>query len=142
MSSNTEIFYYISLAVIIFIVSYIIYITLHFQNNTIETFSLGGGGKDKKKKEKQSDASKASEIVENEIEKLQDAIDIDVNKEDIKDILENVKEYYNIKIINNIVKNSINGNIDGSMLEIFSYKFVKESLDEMINDIGTSGKLF
>lgn len=140
MSSNTEIFYYISLAVIIFIVAYIIYITLHFQNNTIETFSLGG--KDKKKKEKQSDASKASEIVENEIEKLQDAIDIDVNKTDIKDILENLKEYYNIKIINNIVNNSINGNIDGSMIEILTYKFVKESLDEMVNDIGTSGKMF
>jgi len=142
MSSNNEIFYYISLALIMFIVAYIIYITLHFQNNTIETFSLGGGGKDKKKKEKQSEASKASEIVENEIEKLQGLIDIDVNKEDIKDILENLKEYYNIKIINNIVNNSIKGNIDGSMIEILTYKFVKESIDEMVNDIGTSGKLF
>ena len=136
MPSNTEIFYYISLASIIFIVAYIIYITIHFQNNTIETFSLGGGGgKEKKKKEKQSEASKASELVEGEIEKLQDAIDIDTNKQDIKNILENLKEYYSMKIINNIVNNSIKGNLDGNMFEIQSYKFIKESIDDLINDI-------
>jgi hypothetical protein len=48
MLSESDLFYYVALAIVCIIFLYIIYITLNFQNNVIESFSLGGGkSKDK-----------------------------------------------------------------------------------------------
>ena len=50
MLSDSDLFYYVALAIVCFIVLYIIYITLNFQNNVMESFSLGGDKKEKQTK--------------------------------------------------------------------------------------------
>jgi hypothetical protein len=88
----------VALAIVSFIVLYIIYISLQFQNNVIESFSVGGGGskKDKKGKEKQSKIGKIAEEFENYITLIEDEQNISINKDAYLDLLELSKKYVDL----------------------------------------------
>jgi hypothetical protein len=98
MLSESDLFYYVALAIVSFIVLYIIYISLQFQNNVIESFSVGGGGskKDNKGKEKQSKIGKIAEEFENYITLIEDEQNISINKDAYLDLLELSKKYVDL----------------------------------------------
>jgi len=97
MLSESDLFYYVALAIVCFIVLYIIYITLNFQNNVIESFSLGGGSK--KNKEKQSKIGKIAEEFEKYITLIEDEQNISINKDAYLDLLELSKKYIDLMSI-------------------------------------------
>jgi hypothetical protein len=103
MLSESDLFYYVALAIVSFIVLYIIYISLQFQNNVIESFSIGGGSKkDKKGKEKQSKIEKSVEEFENFVTLIEDELNISINKDAYKDLLEISKKYIDLMSISSI----------------------------------------
>jgi len=86
---------------------YIIYITLNFQNNVIESFSLGGGSK--KNKEKQSKIEKSVEEFEKFVTLIEDELNISIIKDAYKDLLEISKKYIDlmsISFINGLSKDA------------------------------------
>jgi hypothetical protein len=107
MLSESDLFYYVALAIVSFIVLYIIYISLQFQNNVIESFSMGGGSK--KNKEKQSKIEKSVEEFENFVTLIEDELNISINKDAYKDLLEISKKYIDlmsISFINGLSKDA------------------------------------
>ena len=104
MLTETDIFYYIALAIVFFIVMYVIYISLHFQNNVIESFSIGGG---KDKKEKKTKESKAVETIDEQNTVLEDVLNIKDNKKDYDDILVGLKRKMNLTVLQLVRKMKI-----------------------------------
>ena len=133
MLTETDIFYYIALAIVIFIVAYVIYISLHFQNNVIESFSLGGGGKDKKEKKKKE--SKMVETIDNQNTILEDVLKITDNKKDYDDILIGLKRRMNLIVLNLAVNASGSSNdhdIQNTALTLAGLKHAHDGIDELI----------
>lgn len=135
---KTDIIYYLSIGIICFIILYIIYISVNFNNSqedNLENFSLGGIGKDKKdkkdKKNKKSSSKveKAIENLETENEKLDDIIDMDNESDNIKKLLEIYKENIDKQMLKNIIDNPQNIGLIGM------YKLNIESLDMLIENL-------
>ena len=101
MLSESDLFYYVALAIVCIIFLYIIYITLNFQNNVIESFSLGGG-KSKDKKDKQTKEEKLAEQIEENINALEDALNMKDNKNNYSDILNGMKRRAQLSILEQI----------------------------------------
>jgi hypothetical protein len=123
MLSESDLFYYVALAIVCFIVLYIIYITLNFQNNVMESFSLGGGNKDKK--EKQTKESKAVERLEEENQVLEDALNIKDNKKDYVDLLQETRRKIILEGLNQIVTGGLDDKTKWTKIAI-------DSIDEFI----------
>jgi hypothetical protein len=70
---------------------------LNFQNNVIESFSLGGGSK--KNKEKQSKIEKSVEEFEKFVTLIEDELNISINKDAYLDLLEISKKYIDLMSI-------------------------------------------
>ena len=103
MLSESDLFYYVALAIVCFIVLYIIYITMNFQNNVMESFSLGGGNKDNEKKTKEE---KTLDDIENQITVLEDGLKLKDNKDIYSDILNGMKRSTNLTFLSMLVKDS------------------------------------
>ncbi len=132
MLTQTDIFYYIALAIVIFIVAYVIYISLHFQNNFIESFSIGsvGGGKDKK--EKKSKESKSVEAIEDQNTLLEDVLEITDNKKDYDDILTALKRKLNLTALQLVIQTSGGSNSDKLSVVLAELKHAHNGIDELI----------
>lgn len=94
--NETDWFYYIALAIVSFIILYIMYISLHFQNNIIEGLSIGGvgGGSKKKSNSDNNDGSAASKSVDtlyDDNTKLEDILKMENNKDEYKNMLDLLK---------------------------------------------------
>ena len=92
--NETDWFYYIALAIVSFIILYIMYISLHFQNNIIEGLSIGGvggGGRAKKDNNDGSAASKSVDTLYDENTKLEDILKMADNKDEYKNMLDLLK---------------------------------------------------
>jgi hypothetical protein len=126
MLSESDLFYYVALAIVCFIFLYIIYITLNFQNNVIESFSLGGG-KSRDKKEKQTKEEKLAEQLEEQINVIEDALNMKDNKKNYSDILHDIKRRSQLSVLQSIINS--NGIIDEKFI---NYKGMIEGLDELI----------
>ena len=126
MLSESDLFYYVALAIVCFIFLYIIYITLNFQNNVIESFSLGGG-KSIDKKEKQTKEEKLAEQLEEQINVIEDALNMKDNKNNYSDILHDIKRLSQLSVLQSIINS--NGIIDEKFI---NYKGIIEGLDELI----------
>lgn len=126
MLSESDLFYYVALAIVCFIFLYIIYITLNFQNNVIESFSLGGG-KSIDKKEKQTKEEKLAEQLEEQINVIEDALNMKDNKNNYSDILHDIKRLSQLSVLQSIINS--NGIIDEKFI---NYKGMIEGLDELI----------
>ena len=133
MLTETDIFYYIALAIVIFIVAYVIYISLHFQNNVIESFSLGGGGKDKK--EKKTKESKMVETIDEQNTLLEDVLKITDNKKDYDDILTALKRKLNLTVLNlavNAAGSSNDNDMKNTAVALAGLKHAHDGIDELI----------
>ena len=132
---KTDIIYYLSIGIICFIILYIIYISVNFNNSqedNLENFSLGGIGKDKKDKKDKKSSSKVEKAIENletENEKLDDIIDMDNESDNIKKLLEIYKENIDKQMLKNIIDNPQNIGLIGM------YKLNIESLDMLIENL-------
>jgi len=126
MLSESDLFYYVALAIVCFIFLYIIYITLNFQNNVIESFSLGGG-KSRDKKVKQTKEEKLAEQLEEQINVIEDALNMKDNKKNYSDILHDIKRRSQLSVLQSIINS--NGIIDEKFI---NYKGMIEGLDELI----------
>ena len=129
MLTETDIFYYIALAIVIFIVAYVIYISLHFQNNVIESFSIGGG---KDKKEKKTKESKAVETIEQQNTVLEDVLKITDNKKDYDDILTALKRKMNLITLQFVIQASGGGDLDKLSVVLAGLKDAHNGIDELI----------
>ena len=133
MLTESELFYYIGLAIVCFIIMYIMYITLHLQNNVIESFSLGGGGKDKK--EKKTKESKMVETIEQQNTLLEDVLKITDNKKDYDDILIGLKRKINLTVLNLAVNASGSSNdndMKNTAVALAGLKHAHDGIDELI----------
>ena len=133
MLTESELFYYIGLAIVCFIIMYIMYITLHLQNNVIESFSIGGGGKDKK--EKKTKESKAVEAIEQEITVLEDVLKITDNKKDYDDILIGLKRKINLIALGfavNTAGSSNDNDMKMTAAALAGLKHAHDGIDELI----------
>ena len=87
--NETDWFYYIALAIATFVVIYIIYISLQFQNNMMEGFSMGGGGADKGKSKGKDDSSAVGQSVDimyEENTKIEEGLKLSDNKDEYKNM--------------------------------------------------------
>ena len=126
--NETDWFYYIALAIATFVVIYIIYISLQFQNNMMEGFSIGGVKKDKKD---ETNAEKAADTIDDKNTKLEDALKISDNKEAFMTILESMKKNLNLSVMTVILNlSNSNGSDENISKEIGVYTAgLKHSLD-------------
>jgi uncharacterized protein (DUF1015 family) len=99
---------------------------LNFQNNVIESFSLGGG-KSIDKKEKQTKEEKLAEQLEEQINVIEDALNMKDNKNNYSDILHDIKRLSQLSVLQSIINS--NGIIDEKFI---NYKGIIEGLDELI----------
>ena len=126
--NETDWFYYIALAIATFVVIYIIYISLQFQNNMMEGFSIGGVKKDKKD---ETNAEKAADTIDDKNTKLEDALKISDNKEAFMTILESMKKNLNLSVMTVILNlSNSNGSDENISKDIGIYTAgLKHSLD-------------
>jgi hypothetical protein len=129
MLTETDIFYYIALAIVFFIIMYVIYISLHFQNNVIESFSIGGG---KDKKEKKTKESKAVETIEQQNTVLEDVLNITDNKKDYDDILTALKRKINLITLQFVIHTSGASDLDKLSGALAGLKHAHDGIDELI----------
>jgi len=129
MLTETDIFYYIALAIVFFIIMYVIYISLHFQNNVIESFSIGGG---KDKKEKKTKESKAVETIEQQNTVLEDVLNITDNKKDYDDILTALKRKMNLTVLQLAINTSGGSDIQNTSGTLAVLKHAHDGIDELI----------
>ena len=129
MLTETDIFYYIALAIVIFIVAYVFYISLHFQNNVIESFSIGGG---KDKKEKKTKESKMVETIEQQNTVLEDVLNITDNKKDYDDILTALKRKMNLIALQLAINTSGSSDIQSTAVALAGLKHAHDGIDELI----------
>lgn len=128
MLSESDLFYYVALAIVCIIFLYIIYITLNFQNNVIESFSLGGGGKSRDKKDKQTKEEKLAEQIEESINVLEDALNMKDNKNIYSDILHNIKRREQLSVLQAIINS--NGPLKANVFIDMNGMF--EGIDKLI----------
>lgn len=126
MLSESDMFYYVALAIVCFIVLYIIYITLNFQNNVMESFSLGGGKKDKK--ENKTKEERLAELLEEQNIVLEDALKIKDNKDAYIDILNEIKRKAHLERLRDLEKDDDMNKNSRAML-----KLNLESIDMLIS---------
>jgi hypothetical protein len=126
MLSESDFFYYVALAIVFFIILYIIYISLHFQNDLIESFSLGGGKKDKK--EKKTKEEKLAELLEEQNIVLEDALKIKENKDAYINILKEIRRKAHLERLKDLEKDDDFSKNTRGML-----KFNLESIDMLIS---------
>ena len=132
MLTETDIFYYIALAIVFFIIMYVIYISLHFQNNVIESFSIGGG---KDKKEKKTKESKMVETIDEQNTLLEDVLKITDNKKDYDDILTALKRKLNLTVLNlavNAAGSSNDNDMKNTAVALAGLKHAHDGIDELI----------
>ena len=112
--NETDWFYYIALAIATFVVIYIIYISLQFQNNMMEGFSMGGGGADKGKSKGKDDSSAVGQSVDIMYEdntKIEEGIKLEDNKDEYKNMLELVKSNLRLNALQSISKTAGDKNL-------------------------------
>ena len=112
--NETDWFYYIALAIATFVVIYIIYISLQFQNNMMEGFSIGGGAKGEKKSKGKDDSSAVGQSVDIMYEdntKIEEGIKLEDNKDEYKNMLELVKSNLRLNALQSISKTAGDKNL-------------------------------
>ena len=114
--NETDWFYYIALAIISFIILYIMYISLHFQNNIIEGLSIGGigDGGSKKKSNNNNDGSAATKSVDtlyDDNTKLEDILKIENNKDEYKNMLELLKTNLRLNAVQSLTATANDKNL-------------------------------
>jgi hypothetical protein len=114
--NETDWFYYIALAIISFIILYIMYISLHFQNNIIEGLSIGGigGGGSKKKSKNTDDGSSATKSVDtlyDDNTKLEDILKVEDNKDEYKNMLELLKTNLRLNAVQSLTATANDKNL-------------------------------
>lgn len=126
MLSESDFFYYVALAIVCFIVLYVIYITLNFQNNIMESFSVGGGKKDKK--EKKTKEEKLAELLEEQNIVLEDSLKIKENKDAYINILNEIRRKAHLERLKDLEKDDDFTKNNRGMLKIHL-----ESIDMLIS---------
>lgn len=123
MLFESELIYYIVLAIIIFIILYIVYISLQFQNNVIEKFTLGNNKKENKSKEE-----KMIKTLEQQNIALEDVLNLDINKKNYVNMLNKIKRKVNLESLNQILNKGLDDNIK-------TLKDTNDSIDDLIDFI-------
>jgi len=111
--NETDWFYYIALAIATFVVIYIIYISLQFQNNMMEGFSMGGGG-DKGKSKGKDDSSavgQSVDIIYEDNTKIEEGLKLSDNKDEYKNMLELIKSNLRLNALQSISKTAGDKNL-------------------------------
>jgi hypothetical protein len=112
--NETDWFYYIALAIATFVVIYIIYISLQFQNNMMEGFSMGGGGADKGKSKGKGEGNVVGQSVDvmyEENTKIEEGIKLSDNKDEYKNMLELIKSNLRLNALQSIAKTAGDKNL-------------------------------
>jgi hypothetical protein len=110
--NETDWFYYIALAIVSFIILYIMYISLHFQNNIIEGLSIGGGGS--KKKSDNNDGSAATKSVDtlyNDNTKLEDVLKLADNKDEYVNMIDLLKTNLRLNAVQSLTNTANDKNL-------------------------------
>lgn len=129
---KSDIIYYLSVGVVCLIMLYIIYVSVNFnksQQDNLEHFTSGSSGNDKKDKKPSSKAEKAIQNIDTENEKLDDILDLDNETDNIKKLLENLKEKLTKDNIKNIIDNPDATN------NIYIYKLNIEAIDMLLEKL-------
>ena len=99
---------------------------MHFQNDLIESFSVGGGKKDKK--EKKTKEEKLAELLEEQNIVLEDALKIKENKDAYINILKEIRRKAHLERLKDLEKDDeLSKNTRGML------KFHLDSIDMLIS---------
>jgi hypothetical protein len=97
--NETDLFYYFALAIATFVVLYIIYISIQFQNDVLEGFTMGGSKSKGDGNQKSSIGESLNKTIDNMFDdntKLESAIKLSDHSDDYKNMIELMKT--NIKL--------------------------------------------
>jgi len=109
--NETDWFYYIALAIVSFIILYIMYISLHFQNNIIEGLSIGNGGSKKSDNNDGSAISKSVDTLYDDNTKLEDILKVEDNKDKYKNMLELLKTNLRLNAVQSLTATANDKNL-------------------------------
>jgi hypothetical protein len=96
MISETDVYYYIALAIVFVLMLYVIYISLRVQNNVIEGFLGSDNKKDNKNK---TEVEKGIENLININSRMEDALKVRDNKSYYSDMLDEYQKRMNYYIL-------------------------------------------
>lgn len=132
--NETDWFYYIALAIATFVVIYIIYISLQFQNNMMEGFSMGGGAKkDKKDKKKdETKVEKALDAMDDKNTQLEDILKIPENKENYIKLIDSTRRNADLSIMNIVIDSVSNDEVMKTFIPMFAgFRAFREELNDV-----------
>jgi len=96
MISETDVYYYIALAVVVILMLYVIYISLRVQNNLMEGFLGSNSNKDNKNK---TEIEKSIENLVTMNTRLEDVLKVRDNKSYYSDLLDEYQKRMNYQLL-------------------------------------------